>query len=95
MHSYIRTFICVRNHTARTRQLLYFQMNIYRNLDKKDKTAHEKAEELAIKIYKLQNLEDFEEFHKILYWVISDLHARLNEIENMVEKQNKILKNMK
>jgi hypothetical protein len=62
---------------------------------KKDKTAHEKAEELAIKIYKLQNLEDFEEFRKTLYWVISDLHARLNEIENMVEKQNKILKNMK
>jgi len=62
---------------------------------RKEKSAREKAEELAIKIYKLQNIEDFQEFRKIVYWVISDLHARLNEIENMVEEQNKILKDMR
>ena len=62
---------------------------------RKEKSARERAEELAIKIYKLQNVEDFEEFRKIVYWVITDLHARLNEIENMVEEQNKILKNMR
>ena len=62
---------------------------------RKEKSAREKAEELAIKIYKLQNIEDFQEFRKIVYWVITDLHARLNEIENMVEEQNKLLKKMK
>jgi len=62
---------------------------------RKEKSARERAEELAIKIYKLQNVEDFQEFRKIVYWVITDLHARLNEIENMVEEQNKILKNMR
>jgi hypothetical protein len=62
---------------------------------RKEKSARERAEELAIKIYKLQNVEDFQEFCKIVYWVITDLHARLNEIENMVEEQNKILKDMR
>jgi len=62
---------------------------------RKEKSARERAEELAIKIYKIQNVEDFQEFRKIVYWVITDLHARLNEIENMVEKQNKILKDMR
>ena len=62
---------------------------------RKEKSARERAEELAIKIYKLQNVEDFQEFRKIVYWVITDLHARLNEIENMVEEQNKILKDMR
>jgi hypothetical protein len=62
---------------------------------RKEKSAREKAEELAIKIYKLQNVEDFQEFRKIAYWVITDLHARLNEIENMVEEQNKIIKDMR
>ena len=61
----------------------------------KEKSARERAEELAIKIYKLQNVEDFQEFRKIMYWIITDLHARLNEIENMVEEQNKILKDMR
>lgn len=62
---------------------------------RKEKSARERAEELAIKIYKLQNEEDFQEFRKIVYWIITDLHARLNEIENMVEEQNKILKDMR
>jgi hypothetical protein len=60
-----------------------------------EKSARERAEELAIKIYKLRNVEDFQEFRKIMYWIITDLHARLNEIENMVEEQNKLLKKMK
>ncbi len=60
-----------------------------------EKSASERAEELAIKIYKLRNVEDFQEFRKIVYWIITDLHVRLNEIENMVEVQNKLLKNMK
>jgi len=61
----------------------------------KEKSARERAEELAIKIYKLQNVEDFQEFRKIMYRIITDLHARLNEIENMIEEQNKILKDMR
>jgi len=60
-----------------------------------EKSARERAEELAIKIYKLRNVEDFQEFRKIMYWIITDLHARLNEIESMVEEQNKILKDMR
>jgi hypothetical protein len=60
-----------------------------------EKSARERAEELAIKIYKLRNVEDFQEFRKIVYRIITDLHARLNEIENMVEEQNKLLKKMK
>jgi len=60
-----------------------------------EKSARERAEELAIKIYKLRDVEDFREFRKIMYWIITDLHARLNEIESMVEEQNKILKDMR
>ena len=77
------------------RQLLYFQTGLCGNMMGKEKTARERAEELAIKIYKLRNEEDFQEFRKIVYWIFSDLHARLNEIENMVEEQNELLKNMK
>lgn len=77
------------------RQLLYFQTSLCGNMMGKEKTARERAEELAIKIYKLRDVEDFQEFRKIAYWIFSDLHARLNEIENMVEEQNKLLKNMK
>lgn len=62
---------------------------------REEKSAHERAEELAIKIFKLRDMEDFQEFRKIVYWIISDLHARLNEIENMVEEQNKKLKDMR
>ncbi len=60
-----------------------------------EKSARERAEELAIKIYKLRDVEDFREFRKIMYWIITDLHARLNEIENVLEEQNKILKDMR
>lgn len=77
------------------RQLLYFQIDLCGNMIGKEKTARERAEELAIKIYKLRNEEDFQEFRKIVYWIFSDLHTRLNEIENMIEEQNKLLKNMK
>lgn len=77
------------------RQLLYFQTGLYGNMIGKEKSARERAEELAIKIYKLQNVEDFQEFRKIMYRIITDLHARLNEIENMIEEQNKILKDMR
>ena len=77
------------------RQSLYFQTGLYGNMIGEEKSAHERAEELAIKIYKLRNVEDFQEFRKIMYWIITDLHARLNEIESMVEEQNKILKDMR
>ena len=70
-------------------------MGLYGNMIGEEKSAREKAEELAIKIYKLNNIEDFQEFRKIVYWIFSDLHARLNEIENMVEEQNELLKNMR
>ncbi len=60
-----------------------------------EKSARDKAEELAIKIFKLRDVENFQEFRKIVYWIFSDLHARLNEIEKMVEEQNKILKDMR
>lgn len=70
-------------------------MGLYGNMIGEEKSARERAEELAIKIYKLRDVEDFREFRKIMYWIITDLHARLNEIESMVEEQNKILKDMR
>ena len=77
------------------RQLLYLKTGLIGNMIEKEKSAHERAEELAIKIYKIRDVENFQEFRKIVYWIFSDLHARLNEIENMVEEQNKLLKDMR